>query len=116
MAERGGLGGIPITGLIAVVAAILGAALWKSVPLDVQRPGVSATLRYQEKGLQDVDARLWEDPFAAVARAVDGKSLDDERRLLPQVCARVRERMKDNVKLLVLGVTVSKAPYADGEE
>jgi hypothetical protein len=116
MADRSGLGGIPVTGLIAVLVAIVGAVLWKSVPLEVQRPGVSAPIPYQEVGLQDIDARLWEDPFAAVARAIDGKTAPDERRLLPKVCERVRERVKGNVKLLVLGVMVSKAPYADGEE
>jgi hypothetical protein len=113
--DRGGLGGIPVTGLIAVLVAIVGAILWKSVPLEVQRPGVSAPIPYQELGLQDVDARLWEDPFAAVARAIVSKA-PDERRMLPKVCDRVRERVKGNVKLLVLGAMVSKAPYADGEE
>jgi len=66
--------------------------------------------------LQDIDARLWEDPFAAVARAIDGKSAPEEHRQLGQVCDSLRERVKGNVKLLVLGITVSKAPYADGEE
>src|SRR5689334_1402766 len=116
MADRGGLGGIPITGLIAVVAAIIGAILWNNVPLEVQRPGVSVAIPYQELGLQDVDARLWEDPFAAVARAIEAKAVPDERRMLTSVCDRVRERVKGNVKLLVLGTMVSKAPYADGEE
>jgi hypothetical protein len=116
MADRGGLGGIPITGLIAVVAAIIGAVLWNNVPLDVQRPGVSVAIPYQEVGLQDVDARLWEDPFAAVSRSIEAKAVPDERRLLTSVCDRVRERVKGNVKLLVLGTMVSKAPYADGEE
>src|SRR5690242_15505681 len=116
MADRGGLGGIPITGLIAVVAAIIGAILWNNVPLEVQRPGVSVAIPYQELGLQDVDARLWEDPFAAVARAIESKAVPDERRMLTSVCDRVRERVKGNVKLLVLGTMVSKAPYADGEE
>ena len=116
MADRGGLGGVPVTGLIAVLVAIIGAILWKGVPLEVQRPGVSAPIPYQELGLQDVDARLWEDPFAAVSRAIESKAVPDERRLLPKVCERVRQRVKGNVKLLVLGVMVSKAPYADGEE
>ena len=116
MADRSGLGGIPVTGLIAVLVAIIGAVLWKGVPLDVRRPGVSVPLPYQEIGLQDIDARLWEDPFAAVARAIDGKSAPEEHRQLGQVCDSLRERVKGNVKLLVLGITVSKAPYADGEE
>ena len=116
MAERSGLGGIPVTGLIAVLVAIVGAVLWKSVPLEVPRPGVTTSIPYREFGLQDIDARLWEDPFAAVAREIDGKTAPDERRLLPKVCERLRERVKGNVKLLVLGVMVSKAPYADGEE
>lgn len=116
MADRGAFSGIPVTGIVAVIIAIVGAVLWKTVPLDVKRPGVTAPLGYQESGLQDVDARLWEDPFAAVARAGDAKGAPDDRRMLPKVCERLRERIKGKVKLVVLGVTVSKAPYADGEE
>ena len=79
--------------------------------------------------MQDLDARLWEDPFAAVARVRKDNSgapaKQDERHSLPQVCdhlrtvgegAKPKAHSKREAKLLVLGVMVSNAPYSDGEE
>ncbi|MEO8629090.1 MAG: hypothetical protein ABI612_13450 [Betaproteobacteria bacterium] len=116
MAQRNGFGSLPVTGLVAVLLAIAGAILWKAAPFDVNRPAVTAPLASGKVGLQDVDARLWEDPFAAIARVADSDEEPDATRTIVHVCDQLRERVRANAKLLVVGVMVSKAPYADGEE
>src|SRR5262245_16662824 len=58
---------LQFTGLAALIAAVFTALVWKEVPLDVPRPAASE-IRNRETTSQDVAARLWEDPFAVVAR------------------------------------------------
>jgi hypothetical protein len=63
--DKGGFGNF--SGIVTVLMLIAG-AIWVSLPLEGRRPfapvgGMPLT------GLQDVDARLWQDPFAAVAKA-----------------------------------------------
>ena len=116
MAQTNGFGSLPVTGLVAVLLAIAGAILWKTAPLEVNRPAVTVPLTSDEIGLQDVDARLWEDPFAAIARVADSDQEPDANRTIAHVCEQLRERVRANAKFLVVGVMVSKAPYADGEE
>src|SRR5258706_15986273 len=58
--EKGGLGSVP--GILAVLLMTAG-AIWVQTPLEGQRPPpTSAGLRLA--GVQDVDARLWQDPFS----------------------------------------------------
>lgn len=66
----------PTLGLMATAAAIGGAIVFTQVPLEVPRPGGSLGLSYRDRSVQDVDARLWEDPFAAVSRELRGASKD----------------------------------------
>jgi hypothetical protein len=66
----------PTLGLMATAAAIGGAIVFTQVPLEVPRPGGSQGLSYRDRSVQDVDARLWEDPFAAVSRELRGVSKD----------------------------------------
>ncbi len=60
----------PTLGLMATAAAIGGAIVFTQVPLEVPRPGASPGLSYSDRSAQDVNARLWEDPFAAVSRDI----------------------------------------------
>ena len=129
MASQSGGSNLPVAGIVALILAAIASALFTRVPLEVPRPPPSAGVRYQEPALQDLDARLWEDPFAAVARArkdVSGApAKQDERHTLPEICdhlrkvgegAKLKAHSKREAKLLVLGVMVSNAPYSDGEE
>src|SRR5258706_16410792 len=59
--EKGGLGSVP--GILAVLLMTAG-AICVQPPLEGQRPPpTSAGLRLA--GVQDIDARLWQDPFSA---------------------------------------------------
>jgi len=109
-----------------VILAAIGAALFTRVPLEVPRPPVNAGMRYQEPALQDLDARLWEDPFASVYRArkeAGGALPAGVKHTLNGVCDDLRKLgpgakpdPNREARLLVLGVMVSNAPYSDGEE
>src|SRR5262245_16079959 len=95
MAAQSSSSNLPVAGAIALILAAVGAALFTRVPLEVPRPPASGAARYQEPALQSLDARLWEDPFAAVYRA--GKdagsatALPDARHTLSGVCDHLRK-------------------------
>lgn len=73
--EKGGLGSVP--GILAVLLMTAG-AIWVQTPLEGQRPPpTSAGLRLA--GVQDVDARLWQDPFSAVVKAREQADTIDYR-------------------------------------
>src|SRR5690242_17420716 len=122
MASEGGGSNLPVASVVAVIVAAIGAALLTRVPLGVPCPQVNAGIRYQEPALQDLDARLWEDPFASVFRArkeAGGTLPADPKHTLDGVCDDVRKlgpgtkaESKREARLLVLGVMVSNAPYS----
>lgn len=126
MASQGGGSNLPFAGIAAVIVAAIGAVLWTAVPLEVPRPAPSAQIRAEEPTLQDVAARLWEDPLAAVAREVEAPRPTDgkgARHEIDGLCNQLQlggTRGADGKplprRLLVLGVMVSNTPYADGEE
>src|SRR4249920_361124 len=68
MAAQDQFSKLPVAGLIAIVAAAVGAALWNRVPLEVARPKGERIQQHHPHVLQDIDARLWEDPLAVSAR------------------------------------------------
>lgn len=114
-----GRGGFPVTGWLALLLAFAGLMIWKQAPLDPKRTVTTEDARTVGRELQDVNARLWEDPFAAVNRVTRDKQAEGGRaaRTLETVCAHLRARAGNRTgRLLVLGAMVSSAPYADGEE
>lgn len=71
MAERAsGAGGggwaLPWPAVVGVIIAA-GGALFYFSPLNTSRPQASGTFHAESIGYQDVEARLWQDPFKAVA-------------------------------------------------
>jgi membrane-bound lytic murein transglycosylase B len=73
MAEDGKQGTNLASGSVVLVALIaMGAFVFhKDAPLTGSRPAITeANVRERAKS-QTVDARLWQDPFAAVAKAID---------------------------------------------
>jgi hypothetical protein len=62
-------GHFPVSGVVAVLLVLTSAFIVQQTSLSSSRPstpGIQRTTRVA--ALQDVDARLWEDPFAAVER------------------------------------------------
>lgn len=56
---------LPSAGLVAAVVLLTGAVIVKQLPLTASRPISSETAVSRSAIEQDVDARLWQDPFAA---------------------------------------------------
>ena len=55
-----------LPGAAALLLAVFGAVLLNQPELNVSRPKQPERLDYEFTGLQDVNARLWQDPFLAV--------------------------------------------------
>lgn len=123
-----------------IVAALVASGayyFYAMAPLQVSRPIVSEPQIHERFDGQDIESRLWQDPFAAVARAIESKheppdfdcgtvlsgkqkehaASDHEAQHcnspLFDDAGKLREGRKNAI---VLGVTVSGAPYyEDGE-
>ena len=92
-------------------------------PLQVARPEGDEAQFHQSASGQDTDARLWQDPFAAVAKAeADRKNPlncegQDDLHCRTPIDQLSESNDLDGVKtLVVLAATVSGAPYAEAEE
>ena len=92
----------------------------REAPLLGSRPAVTEASFPERAAPQTIDARLWQDPFAAVAKRLDKLGKRD----LEQQCQKkpsddsacnspLTERDKET---LVLGVTVSGAPFSEDAE
>ena len=131
MAQGGGSRELSLAGVAAVLLALIGPVLWKSVTLEVPRQPPGTPERSTEPALQDIDARLWEDPFAAVTRgrkaagspssppAAHSQPRGASRRAgrnLAGLCEVLGQAGRYPRKVQVLGVLLSNSQYADGEE
>ena len=76
--------GFPTSGLIAALVLVASAIAVQQVPYIASRPALTETARRQFVATQDVEARLWQDPFTAItqhieqapARAPDGTDVE----------------------------------------
>jgi len=109
-------GTLPIGAIAALVLLAAGVFVKHQSPLESSRPGgpESRTERYRD--IQDLDARLWEDPFAALARL---KKQEGSAQPAPgadhDIGVLVR-RLKTETDVQVLGVMVFGGPYIDDAE
>jgi hypothetical protein len=115
---------LAVAGALTLVLAIAGMLLVKE-PLRSSRPVGSGLEMKQTTGEQLVRARLWEDPLAAVERAIREKGsagaseasggLSLAQRLSPLRHA-VVERVRRGQRLTVLLVTTTGGPYVESTE
>lgn len=115
------------TVIIALLAAAGAYFVAHQVPLENSRPPATEASVSERIGEQDIDARLWQDPFTAIATA-----LTNSTELNPDNC---NEKLKQHCQSplnapapaaalstpaaappLVLIVSVSAAPYAEDRE
>jgi hypothetical protein len=108
------ISGIPISGALAVIALILGILVIPQTPFKGSRPKSPETVISTLHEGEDVQARLWQDPFSAVmnhrremANVSDGHDLTN---LAEQIIN------KDQNEILVLGVMVDDGSYAENVE
>ncbi|MCS6292309.1 MAG: hypothetical protein H8J66_04480 [Nitrospira sp.] len=123
MAKSRGDSKLAVAGALTLVLAIAGVLLVKE-PLRSSRPVGTGLEMKQSTGEQLVRARLWEDPVAAVERAIREKgspnavspassSLAQRLRPLRQA---IVERVKSGQRLTVLLTTTSGGPYVESTE
>ena len=123
MAKSGGDSKLAVVGALTLVLAIAGVLLVKE-PLRSSRPVGTGLDMKQSTGEQLVRARLWEDPVAAVERAIREKgapkassgaesSLAQRLRTLREAIA---ERVKSGQRLTVLLTTTTGGPYVESTE
>ena len=124
MAKPGGDSKLAVAGALTLALAIAGVLLVKD-PLRSSRPVGTGLEMKQTTGEQLVRARLWEDPVAAVERAIregglpkvppsaEYASFSQRLRTLRQAIA---ERVNKGQHLTVLLVTTSGGPYVESTE
>jgi hypothetical protein len=115
-------GGIPSSGIIAIVMLTAGILFIRAVPLEATRLPVNEPKIPQTSTGQDMDARLWQDPFGAVLRARE----EAKKRNPDQAKAADRQRRPENIllhnmanlnrKAEVLAVMLQGGPYSEDIE
>src|SRR5574341_797497 len=121
MAKIHGESKLAIAGALTLALAIAGVLLVKE-PLRSSRPVGSGLEMKQTTGEQLVRARLWEDPVAAVERAIREKGAT-KTETVPSLSQRlgplrhaILERVKSGQRLTVLLATTSGGPYVESTE
>jgi hypothetical protein len=110
--NTGGLFGNPLP--IVLVALLAAGVLIKHEELKSARPNDSERVKFVPAGQQDVEARLWQDPFAAVEKH-DGRS-----KAQTHVPAQLRDRIKEIVQtggqVRIIGVSLFGGSYSEAAE
>lgn len=115
------------TVIIALLAAAGAYFVGHQVPLEDSRPPATEASVSERIGEQDIDARLWQDPFTAIATALTKSpelNPDNCNEKLKQHCQSPLNAPAPAAALntpaaappLVLIVSVSAAPYAEDRE
>lgn len=123
MAKSGGDSKLAVAGALTLVLAIAGVLLVKE-PLRSSRPVGTGLEMKQSTGEQLVRARLWEDPVAAVERAIREKGAPQSAsggtvslaRRLSTLRETIAGRVAGGQRLEVLLTTTSGGPYVESTE
>lgn len=107
--QSGSWGGSVIVVAFAAVSALYVA--WQRPPLVSSRPNDIQYDTYKISAYQDIDARLWQDPFNAVTRDLQRRATD-----FPDGDHAITTRFPGNCNTLALGVTLPGAPYPEAAE
>src|SRR5262249_61817013 len=111
-------------GLIALIGLVVGAiatAILTRPSLDSGRPPEKLVAEQQRDALQNIDARLWEDPFAVLSRHAaerkaqappgNGKGkTTNEPVVIDGFCSSFRSLQPKPDRLLLMPVMLSNAP------
>jgi hypothetical protein len=109
-----GLGGNSVIVLLVAAASAVYMG-WQKPPLVSSRPTDLGTELHDVRSPQNVDARLWQDPFAAVRRYIDDKRNVGSKSDSIHTIDYFREHVHNGPTLL-LAVSMSGAPYPEAAE
>jgi hypothetical protein len=110
--NTGGLLGNPLP--IVLVALLAAGVLIKHDELRSSRPNDSERVKFVPAGLQDVEARLWQDPFAAIEKH-DGRS-KTESHVPQQLRDRIKEIVQTGGQVRIIGVSLFGGSYSEAAE
>src|SRR5262245_54640085 len=111
----------PAFNIMAIIALVTGAVLLQQTGFIPKRPTTTERVTHRFRTVQDVDARLWQDPFAAVAvhREEQRKDKQDDR---PHPAQHSRTDVlayfnaSGAQRLLILPVMTPGGPWSDEAE
>jgi len=112
-------GGNPFSLVMLVTLLIGGVVLENQLSLQGSRPVLKSKIHHQHLDEEDVDARLWQDPFQAVDQAIEHieKEHPNEPRRdrWPEFQRSLQQKYKSD-PVTILGVMVSSGPnFVDAE-
>ena len=118
------VGGVHKGGLVVAALLAIGALVINKAPLETSRPALTEPHIERIEAAQDVEARLWQDPFGAVDKAREQTLKQDGGQKADQshIKSRFAEELRKQIKLggkggaVVLAVMVSGGPYAEQVE
>lgn len=112
-------GGLSGNGIIAVVLLAAGVLFVREVPLETTRLPVNEPRLQQQTSTQDTDARLWQDPFGAVARAREEARKNDPKQVEAEDQRRnalLKEIEGFASPVQILAVLLPAGPYSENVE
>lgn len=112
--------GAPTLVIMAFVMGVVGVAVQKE-PLKSSRPATLKSFSSENTGLQDVDARLWQDPLLAIKNIEHGTSLTPSIEATHEhnkthSFESYKASHKLNKEVTYLGVTARWGPYLEDQE
>jgi hypothetical protein len=126
MSDDGGKSSLGNPLPLLMVVLLAAGVFVKNVPLQSARPTDPERARFVPLGVQDVEARLWQDPFAAVDKAEEraasagGASPERRDRLdqrhSPDAVRATIETLRPNRHVTILAVSVFGGSYAQAAE
>jgi hypothetical protein len=114
------ISGIPVSGILAAIALILGIIVIPQLPFKASRPAPTQTAKSIVHEGEDVQARLWQDPFSAVL--THGRNMASDapdhgiNQLAKQIVFKANQSKGLEKQIMVMGVMVSGGPYAENVE
>jgi len=106
-------------GLVLLLLAAAGTYfVTHQVPLEGKRPPTTETTIRAQGRVQDVESRLWQDPFAVVADRLTKAELSQEKCTKEELADHCRSPLNRLVGAppIVLVASVSGAPYSEDHE
>jgi hypothetical protein len=112
--QSGSWGGSFVVVAFAAVSALY--VGWQRPPLVSSRPNDVQYDAYKISAYQDIDARLWQDPFNAVTQYLQQQHEAGLADADGNHDHSIATRFPDNCDTLALGVTLPGAPYPEAAE
>lgn len=116
---RSGLGGATGNGIIAVLLVAAGVLFVREAPLETTRLPANEPRLELHHAMQDVDARLWQDPFGAVTRGRAEARKSDAARAQAEDArrtAKLAEEIRSRRRVEILAVMLPGGPYSENVE